>query len=199
MTAVTRARIRRPTHPMTQPPVFPHGGSRPADCRRSQSLWPGGSGSRVGLDVRKQLLKVAGRIIIEHSVAALHDCDEVDEIVVVMTPDFVPEVQPLLVRADLPKVTWVLPGGADERLDVGGSRGARRAGVQRPVPRRGGSAAVLPGRPGLRRGARDLRGRRRGDPLGRHRVRVDDDEQEVEIPDRSHLRRGRPRRGSACR
>ncbi len=67
----------------------------------------------MGLDVRKQLLKVAGRTIVEHSAAALHDCDEVDQIVVVMTPDFVPEVQTLLVRADLPEVTRVLPGGAD--------------------------------------------------------------------------------------
>ena len=56
----------------------------------------GGSGSRVGLDVPKQLLKVAGKTIIEHSVAALDACDEVDEIVVVMTPAFVPEVEQLL-------------------------------------------------------------------------------------------------------
>jgi 2-C-methyl-D-erythritol 4-phosphate cytidylyltransferase len=39
----------------------------------------GGTGSRVGLDLPKQLLKVAGRTIIEHTVEALHDCADVDE------------------------------------------------------------------------------------------------------------------------
>ena len=50
----------------------------------------------MGLDLPKQLLKVAGRTIIEHTVEALHDCPDIDEIIVVMTADFIPEAEQLL-------------------------------------------------------------------------------------------------------
>lgn len=73
----------------------------------------GGSGSRVGHEIPKQLLKVAGRTIIEHTVEALHACPEIEEILVVMAPDFVDQAQQLLLRPSLPKVSRILPGGAD--------------------------------------------------------------------------------------
>src|SRR4051794_15951602 len=73
----------------------------------------GGTGSRVGLDVPKQLLKIAGRTIIEHTVDALHSCPEIDEILLVMTPEFVPDVERLFLEADPRKVSRVLAGGAD--------------------------------------------------------------------------------------
>jgi 2-C-methyl-D-erythritol 4-phosphate cytidylyltransferase len=156
----------------------------------------GGSGSRVGLGVPKQLLKVAGRTIIEHSVAALHDCDEVDEIVVVMTPEFAPEVQALLVRADLPKVTRVLPGGADRNASTRAalaSLGEQECNVLfhdavRPLL----SSRVV------RDCVEALQTYEAVDvaiPSADTIVRVDDDEQVVEIPDRSHLRRGQTPQG----
>src|SRR5919206_3045645 len=74
----------------------------------------GGTGSRVGLDVPKQLLKVAGSTVIEHTVAALSSCPEIDEIVIMMASDYVREAEELLLgQPHLPKVTRVLPGGAD--------------------------------------------------------------------------------------
>ncbi|MDT4918384.1 MAG: ribitol-5-phosphate 2-dehydrogenase / D-ribitol-5-phosphate cytidylyltransferase, partial [Pseudonocardiales bacterium] len=74
----------------------------------------GGTGSRVGLDRPKQLLKVAGRTVIEHTVEALHDCPEVDEIVVMMAPDHLAEAAELLLgKPSLSKVSRVLAGGAD--------------------------------------------------------------------------------------
>ena len=156
----------------------------------------GGSGSRVGLDVPKQLLKVAGRTIIEHSVSALHDCDEVDEIVVVMTPDFVPEVQALLVRPELPKVTRVLPGGADRNastrlaLDALGEQecnvlfhdAVRPLLSQRVVKDCVEALASYE--------AVDV-----AIPSADTIVRVDDAEHILEIPDRSHLRRGQTPQG----
>ncbi|MGI8761718.1 MAG: IspD/TarI family cytidylyltransferase, partial [Jatrophihabitantaceae bacterium] len=78
----------------------------------------GGTGSRVGLDLPKQLLKVAGRTIIEHTVEALHDCAEIDEILVVMTADFVPDARALLLRDRLPKVARVLAGGSDRNAST---------------------------------------------------------------------------------
>jgi 2-C-methyl-D-erythritol 4-phosphate cytidylyltransferase len=73
----------------------------------------GGTGTRVGLDVPKQLLKVAGRTILEHTVESLNDCADIDEILVVMAAEFVADAERLLLRGQLPKLTRVLPGGAD--------------------------------------------------------------------------------------
>ena len=45
----------------------------------------GGTGSRVGLDIPKQLLKVAGKTILEHTLDVFQDAPEIDEIIVLMT------------------------------------------------------------------------------------------------------------------
>src|SRR3954463_9956706 len=71
----------------------------------------GGTGSRVGLDRPKQLLKVAGSTVIEHTVAALGDCPEIDEIMIMMATDYVAEAQELLLSR--PKVSRVMSGGRD--------------------------------------------------------------------------------------
>ena len=68
----------------------------------------------MGLERPKQLLKVAGRTVIEHTVEALQDCPEVDQIMIMMAPDFVDEAAALLLgRPNLSKLTQVLSGGAD--------------------------------------------------------------------------------------
>ena len=74
----------------------------------------GGTGSRVGLDRPKQLLKVAGSTVIEHTVAALSDSPQIDEIMIMMASDYVEEAQQLLVgRREFPKLTRVMSGGHD--------------------------------------------------------------------------------------
>ncbi len=83
------------------------------DLRTVAVVLAGGSGSRVGHDIPKQLLKVAGRTIIEHTVEALHACPEIDEILVVMARDFVVDAERLLLRPSWPKVSQVLAGGDD--------------------------------------------------------------------------------------
>jgi len=70
----------------------------------------GGTGSRVGGDVPKQLLPLAGRPMMEHSVAAFQASDGIDEIVIVMQPDFL--AQAWAIAALYPKATRVLPGGS---------------------------------------------------------------------------------------
>ena len=149
----------------------------------------GGTGSRVGLDIPKQLLKVAGRTIIEHTVEALHDCDEIDEIVVVMAPDFVAGRRASCCwQADVPQgLTRVLAGGRDRNESTrSAARRARRRGVQRPVPRRRAPAAVAGA--WCRTASTALRTYEAVDvaiPSADTIVRVDDDEHIVEIPDRS--------------
>ena len=76
------------------------------DLRTVAAVLAGGTGTRVGLQTPKQLVKVAGKAIIEHTVEALHACDLVDEIVVLMTPGYTDEVSALLGNR-YPKVTAV--------------------------------------------------------------------------------------------
>ncbi len=81
------------------------------DLRTVAAVLAGGTGTRVGLQTPKQLVKVAGKAIIEHTVEALQNCDLVDEIVVLMTPGYTDEVSRLLGNR-YPKVSKVLAGGA---------------------------------------------------------------------------------------
>lgn len=76
----------------------------------------GGVGRRVGGPVPKQLLHLAGRPIIEHSLDAFEAADVIDEILVVMAPDFVDEARAIVDARGYAKVGGVLAGGA-ERCD----------------------------------------------------------------------------------
>jgi 2-C-methyl-D-erythritol 4-phosphate cytidylyltransferase len=70
----------------------------------------GGTGTRVGLNIPKQLIEVAGKTIIEHTIAAMHQSPLVDEIVVMMAPGFLDEVRSLVKQGNYVKVTQVLEG-----------------------------------------------------------------------------------------
>ena len=71
----------------------------------------GGSGQRIGLATPKQLLKIAGKTILEHTLAIFERAERVDEVVVMMNPGFVTDAQNIVDRAGLTKVTQVIPGG----------------------------------------------------------------------------------------
>ena len=49
-----------------------------AQPRNVAVLLAGGVGSRVGLDIPKQLIKIAGKPIIEHTLGVLHAHEQVD-------------------------------------------------------------------------------------------------------------------------
>jgi len=72
----------------------------------------GGTGVRVGLEIPKQLLKIAGKPIVEHTLAVLHSSPEIDEILVLMAPGFLAEVERIVAAGGYSKVTAVLEGGA---------------------------------------------------------------------------------------
>ncbi len=72
----------------------------------------GGEGSRAGLGIPKQFVKVAGKTIIEHTLTALQEIPEVDEIVVVMASRYV-DAHRTALRCSFSKVSRVLPGGRD--------------------------------------------------------------------------------------
>jgi 2-C-methyl-D-erythritol 4-phosphate cytidylyltransferase len=81
-------------------------------ARNVAVLLAGGVGARVGLDIPKQLIKIAGRTILEHTLRVLHDHDLVEEIVVMMAPGHLDAVHEILRAGRYPKVSRVLEGAA---------------------------------------------------------------------------------------
>lgn len=75
-------------------------------------LLAGGVGRRVGLDTPKQLVEIAGRTIIEHTLTVFQDAPEIDEILVLMTPGYTEDVERLVAAGGFTKVSAVVEGGA---------------------------------------------------------------------------------------
>ncbi len=74
----------------------------------------GGVGARVGLQIPKQLIKVAGRPIIEHTIALFEESDVVDEIMIMMVPGHLDAIREIVRKGGYQKVTDILEG-ADTR------------------------------------------------------------------------------------
>ncbi|MCZ4498633.1 MAG: 2-C-methyl-D-erythritol 4-phosphate cytidylyltransferase [Marmoricola sp.] len=74
----------------------------------------GGVGTRVGLSIPKQLIKVAGHTILEHTLATFNAHPMVDEIIVMMAQGHLDAVHTIVRDGDYTKVTQVLEG-ADTR------------------------------------------------------------------------------------
>lgn len=74
----------------------------------------GGIGSRVGGGLPKQLLPLAdGRSILEHSVEAFEQVACIDEIGIVMHPDYIACAEEMLLRNGWQKVAFVIAGGKE--------------------------------------------------------------------------------------
>lgn len=66
-----------------------------------------GSGTRTGLDIPKQFLKIAGRPVLEHTLRTFLKCHEFDEIIVVGNPDFMDLTLAISDRLNDPRVSVV--------------------------------------------------------------------------------------------
>lgn len=73
----------------------------------------GGSGKRLGGELPKQFLQVAGKTVMEHCIEAFERSVDIDEIAIVSREDFVPDVQTLVERNQYRKVQHVLSGGKE--------------------------------------------------------------------------------------
>ena len=71
----------------------------------------GGIGQRVGAALPKQLLRLGGKTLVEHCVAAFEQAPGVDEILVVMAAGYVEQVRDMLAEGGFSKVTGVIAGG----------------------------------------------------------------------------------------
>ena len=70
----------------------------------------GGTGTRVGLSIPKQLIKIAGKPIIEHTIAAMQASPLVDEIIVMMAPGYLDDIRAIVKKGDYSKVSQILEG-----------------------------------------------------------------------------------------
>ena len=86
--------------------------SPPNRLRTVGVVLAGGVGSRVGLAVPKQLLKIAGKPIIEHTLAVFEASAEIDEVLVLMTPGYTSDVEAIVAARGFRKVSKVVEGGA---------------------------------------------------------------------------------------
>ena len=74
----------------------------------------GGLGSRVGGDTPKQLLALQdGRSVLEHSVDAFEQAPCIDEIAIVMHPEWMDEAKAICDRNAWQKVQMIIPGGEE--------------------------------------------------------------------------------------
>ena len=84
---------------------------KPDQVRNVAVLLAGGVGARIGLDIPKQLIKVAGKTILEHSLIALHQHPAVDEIKIMMAPGHLDAVRAIVRNGGYDKVSEILEGG----------------------------------------------------------------------------------------
>jgi len=74
-------------------------------------LLAGGVGTRVGLDIPKQLIKVAGKTILEHSLSVIHAHPAVDDVKIMMAPGHLDAVRAIVKAGGYDKVSDILEGG----------------------------------------------------------------------------------------
>src|SRR5699024_10555467 len=70
----------------------------------------GGVGTRIGLDTPKQLIKIAGRPIMEHTLAIFDEHPQIDEIVVLMARGHLDRVHEIVRKKGYEEVTSMREG-----------------------------------------------------------------------------------------
>lgn len=73
----------------------------------------GGSGRRVGSDIPKQFLCVAGRTILEHTLERFDSHPQIDEIVVIVAEKEMDRTRALILESNFSKVTHIVKGGQE--------------------------------------------------------------------------------------
>jgi 2-C-methyl-D-erythritol 4-phosphate cytidylyltransferase len=83
-----------------------------AKPRTTAVVLAGGTGQRVGLAIPKQLLKIAGKAVIEHTLATFEQAKSIDDVIVLMAPGYVGDIEKIVAKAGMTKVTKVIEGGS---------------------------------------------------------------------------------------
>jgi len=72
----------------------------------------GGKGERFKSQIPKQFTKLAGKLVIEHTISVFEKHSLIDEIIIVTLPEYVSKVEELVIKNEWEKVSKVLIGGA---------------------------------------------------------------------------------------
>ena len=75
-----------------------------------------GSGSRYGADLPKQFSKIGEKTILEHTLSVFENNENIDKIILVVTPNFIDFAQKIIENMDCKKVEKIIEGG-DLRKD----------------------------------------------------------------------------------
>lgn len=73
----------------------------------------GGVGSRLGLSTPKQFLKVAGKMVVEHTIDAFEHNPQINEIAVVSNSYYISDFENMILKNSWKKVKKILKGGAE--------------------------------------------------------------------------------------
>ncbi|MDE5610830.1 MAG: 2-C-methyl-D-erythritol 4-phosphate cytidylyltransferase [Odoribacter sp.] len=73
----------------------------------------GGSGQRMGNELPKQFLPLAGQTILEYSLDAFQENEGIDEIFIVTRANFIEKTEEILKQHPCSKVTQILAGGSE--------------------------------------------------------------------------------------
>lgn len=76
----------------------------------------GGTGSRMGADKPKQFLEIEGRSVIERSIDAFDAAEGIDQVAVVVHPDWMEYMRQLVAANTWHKVQKLIPGGSERYM-----------------------------------------------------------------------------------
>jgi 2-C-methyl-D-erythritol 4-phosphate cytidylyltransferase len=74
-----------------------------------------GSGSRSQCERPKQIMKLAGKPVVEHTLGVFHASPDIDEILVVTSRDCIEPIEEIVARRRMHKVRRIILGGAERR------------------------------------------------------------------------------------
>lgn len=72
-----------------------------------------GRGERSGFEVPKQMMKLAGKPIVEHTISAFQNCNSIDEIIVVTSSNCVEKIEDIVASRAFAKVKKIIKGGQE--------------------------------------------------------------------------------------
>ena len=95
----------------------------------------GGIGARVGGNTPKQLLPLQdGKSVLEHAVDAFEQADCIDEVCIVMHPDYIMHAEQMLLANAWQKVRHIIPGGKERWESSVNAIRAFTPYIQHPTP-----------------------------------------------------------------
>lgn len=73
----------------------------------------GGSGSRLGGELPKQFIQLAGKTVLAHTLNVFEQVERIDEIIIVIHKDHIKNVREIVEREGFRKIRNIIPGGKE--------------------------------------------------------------------------------------